>query len=168
MQLLLKQLFQLEGEKLPFEYVLPNTEEKLWPGHPVASPVAVKGLVENRAGMVSLSFQARFLLRAECDRCLVPVEREEEYSFVHQLARSLNNQDNDDFILVPDGVLELDPLVQSDISLELPTKLLCQEDCRGLCPKCGKNLNEGSCGCETKEVDPRFAKLLQLLQEEQE
>jgi uncharacterized protein len=50
------------------------------------------------------------------------------------------------------------------VLLELPYKSLCREDCRGLCPLCGKNLNEGLCGCNRKSVDPRLAILGQLLE----
>ena len=56
----------------------------------------------------------------------------------------------------------LDEVVVTDLLLALPTKHLCREDCRGLCPHCGKNLNEGECGCRP-DVDPRLAVLEQLL-----
>ena len=51
----------------------------------------------------------------------------------------------------------------TDLLLALPTKHLCREDCRGLCPHCGKNLNEGLCGCREDKVDPRLAVLAQLM-----
>jgi uncharacterized protein len=51
--------------------------------------------------------------------------------------------------------------------LELDTKNLCSDDCRGLCPGCGVNLNEGQCRCK-KEIDPRLAKLAQLLEQNEE
>ena len=51
----------------------------------------------------------------------------------------------------------------TDLLLALPTKHLCREDCRGLCPRCGKNLNEGLCGCREDKVDPRLAVLAQLM-----
>ena len=47
--------------------------------------------------------------------------------------------------------------------LDFPTRVLCSEDCKGLCHKCGKDLNEGDCGCDHREIDPRFAVLQQLL-----
>ena len=51
--------------------------------------------------------------------------------------------------------------------LGLPTRDLCREGCRGLCPKCGKNLNEGDCGCDRKEIDPRLAVLKKFLDTDQ-
>jgi len=53
--------------------------------------------------------------------------------------------------------------VYSEVILDLPSKHLCKDDCKGICFKCGKNLNEGECDCETREVDPRLAKLMELL-----
>ena len=81
----------------------------------------------------------------------------------HILVVSLNHEDNDSFVLIDNYQLPLDELVEEDLILDQPSKRLCKEDCRGLCPQCGKNQNEGSCGCEQKTVDPRLAALQQLL-----
>ena len=56
-------------------------------------------------------------------------------------------------------------LVNADILLELPTSVVCGEDCKGLCPICGHNLNEGDCGCDRSVPDRRFDKLRELLSE---
>ena len=61
-------------------------------------------------------------------------DRPTVYRFEHVLARELNDEDNDDFIVVKDGLLDFSQLVTSDILLELPIKALCREDCKGLCP----------------------------------
>jgi len=58
--------------------------------------------------------------------------------------------------------LETEPLVAEQVLLQRPTHPLCREDCRGLCPRCGQNLNEGDCGCAEREVDPRWAPLAAL------
>jgi len=52
--------------------------------------------------------------------------------------------------------IDLTPLVQDQVLLTLPPKTLCREECRGLCPQCGKNLNRESCSCAQRAVDPRF------------
>lgn len=72
----------------------------------------------------------------------------------HILVASLNNEETDDFVLIDNYQLSLDELARADILLELPSKFLCREDCRGLCPMCGKNLNEGLCGCHSDRTDP--------------
>ncbi|WP_273524620.1 YceD family protein [Mailhella massiliensis] len=58
--------------------------------------------------------------------------------------------------------LDLASLLWEEFSLALPVKPLCRPDCRGLCPECGKNLNEGACGCSRDSGDPRLAALRQL------
>ena len=166
MLLNLRQLFLEEGKSVSFSETMPNTDEELWPGHPVASPIRLTGEVNNRAGIVTLTYTAAFRFHSQCDRCCAEVDRQENYRFTHVLLQQLENEDDDGYIVIPDGTLELFGLASADISLELPTKVLCSEDCKGLCPVCGKNLNEGSCGCQTKELDTRFAKLLTLLEKD--
>lgn len=76
----------------------------------------------------------------------------------------MEEEDNDDYILVDESFkLDLDELLRSDILLELPYKYLCREDCKGLCPSCGKNLNEGPCSCNLHQVDPRLEVLKKLI-----
>ncbi len=65
-----------------------------------------------------------------------------------------------------DGMIDLAPLVRELSLLSMPTKVLCREDCLGLCQECGANLNEGDCGCATDEIDPRLAALQQLMNQE--
>ena len=60
-------------------------------------------------------------------------------------------------------ILNMDEPLREQIEMEFPVRFLCKDDCRGLCPKCGKNLNEGGCGCDTKEIDPRLEPLKKLL-----
>ena len=166
MLLNLRQLFLEEGKSVSFDETMPNTAEKLWDGHPIASPITLSGSVTNRAGIVTLDYTAAFRFVSQCDRCCEDVDRQMTYRFEHTLVQQLENEDDDGYLVIPDLNLDMEELAASDISLELPTKVLCSEDCKGLCPKCGKNLNEGSCGCPTKEVVPRLAKLLQLLEKD--
>ena len=65
--------------------------------------------------------------------------------------------------MVPTGNIDMDELVMTDVTLELPFQLLCREDCKGLCPVCGADLNETTCNCNTKQIDPRLEKLKMLL-----
>ena len=76
-----------------------------------------------------------------------------------------NEEDDDDYIVVSNRELDLDELVNEEVSLSLPNKILCKDDCKGLCPKCGANLNVKQCNCK-KDVDPRMEALLQLLEDE--
>lgn len=160
-----KQLFDIVGEQIDIDYQLDLSEYQLFSEKPFCTPVTVKGVAENRAEIVSLNMECSFEMQLHCDRCLKQFERKFHYCFSHTLVRELSteNDDMDDYIVVEDNRLDVDELVLSDILLSLPTKILCDEDCKGLCPSCGKDLNISSCECKKKQVDPRLEKLGELL-----
>ncbi len=162
----LESVFNNEGSSEEFDYELDLSGEELDGAKPFTAPVRVRGNVHNRAGIVELEAEASSDLDVFCDRCAVPFRYPLLIEIRHTLVSSLNDDDNDDLILVNDMNFNLDELVTEDIFLLIPSKFLCKEDCKGLCPTCGKDLNEGPCDCK-KEVDPRFASLLQLLEEDE-
>ena len=157
-----RSLFMGETTRLPLDAELDFTQVEFQGIRPFTQPVRVIGEITARAGVVKLSAKAVFTFRGRCDRCLTPFERSYNIPVEHILVTTLENEDSD-YVLLEDYQLALDDLVQADIFLELPYKSLCREDCRGLCPQCGKNQNEGLCGCQTKTVDPRLEILSQLL-----
>ena len=161
----LSKLFDNEGESAGIACALDLGNVVRWGRKLFDGPVKVTGRAENRAGIVSVSYAADFVLDVVCDRCLTSLARPWRMEFSHIMVLYLNREDNDEFIVVPDGRLDLAELASSDILLELPTSILCDEGCKGLCPVCGKNLNNGDCGCERKPRDPRLDKLRELLQE---
>lgn len=130
--------------------------------HPFSAPVAVVAAAENRVGVVSLVCGYRYTLSLRCGRCLAPVVREEATTVSHTVVRSLQNGDageDDEYLVAPDGLVELDELVANDLIPELPARVLCREDCKGLCPVCGGDRNQTQCGCEEHQPDPRLAAL---------
>ena len=70
----------------------------------------------------------------------------------------------DDYAIIEDGFLDMDEPLREQIEMEFPVRFLCKEDCKGLCQRCGKDLNHGPCGCDKKEVDPRLEPLRALLE----
>ncbi len=127
-------------------------------------PIVVTGNVKNMAGYMVLSADVVVTYRTYCARCVEPVCSQLEISFEKDIASSSDvSEENDDYILIEDKKLDLLIPVEEEIMLEMPSRTLCKDDCLGLCPKCGKNLNEGECSCEKKEVDPRLAILKTLL-----
>jgi uncharacterized protein len=70
----------------------------------------------------------------------------------------------DDLTISDDVHLDLTPVVREDFLLSIPMHALCQPDCKGLCPQCGANWNEGPCDCRDEQIDPRMQVLAQLLQ----
>ena len=156
-------LFMGETSVLPIEAALDFSQVEFQGIHPFTEPVRVSGQITARAGVVELSARVAFTFSGRCDRCLAPFTRAYDLPLKHILVTSLENEENDDYILLENYRLDLDDLVLADMLLELPYKSLCREDCRGLCPLCGKDLNDGLCGCRSQSVDPRLEVLRQLL-----
>ncbi len=159
----LKQIFDAAGESTSFAYDLDLSEYALYGTRPFVTPVHVKGEVLNRAGIVTLDYTAQFTLSLACDRCLTDFTRDYIMPFSETLV-STGDTNDDEYIEAKDGMLDMDALVVSDILLDLPSKQLCSEDCKGLCPVCGVDLNHGVCQCKKKEIDPRLQALADLLQ----
>ena len=158
-----RSLFVGEVNSLPIDTELDFSQVEHQGICPLSEPVHVVGAITARAGVVQLSARATFVFHGRCDRCLSAFDKTYDVPLEHILVATLEDEENDDYILLDQYQLDLADLTMADILLELPYKNLCREDCRGLCPMCGKNLNEGLCGCSHKSVDPRLAVLGQLL-----
>ena len=155
-------LFMGETDRLPLDAALDVTQVEFQGLTPFTTPLRVHGEIVCRAGVVTLRGDVSFTFAGRCDRCLTPFSREYVIPMEHILVDSVEDEDSD-FVLLENYQLSLDDLVLEDILLELPMKSLCREDCKGLCPICGKNQNDGYCGCKTSSVDPRLDVLRQLL-----
>lgn len=146
MKVQLKELFDIIGEVKTFDYSIDEKELIDYPSYSFSAPIAVKGSFENRAGVVTLRYTLNFNLNLVCDRCLKDFVREYNFDFKHIVVRKSNDV-NDDYVKCQNNVLDLNELAISDLLLQLPTKILCREDCKGLCYVCGHDLNEGECSC---------------------
>lgn len=160
----LKGVFDCEGYSRDLSYELDMTSFKDAAGlAPFKEPVKVAAFIRNRAGVVGLHVEADAKYFTQCDRCCKPICEQLNIVFDNVLVREIAGEDESgDIIKVENERLNLDELVTSTIILDLPMKHLCSESCKGLCPVCGKNLNEGSCECK-KGVDSPFSVLKDLL-----
>lgn len=146
----LKKIFENSGQSLDIDVTIsPEEFAEKRPYDTFAAPVEIKGRVSNRAGLVTLNAKVKAKFRHNCDRCLKVFEREYECEMSHTLVTSLANEDEyDEYVICPDNTLDIGELALEDLALEMPSKILCKEDCLGLCIKCGKDLNEGECSCD--------------------
>ena len=147
------------------ESVLPG----LFDGVTFPEPVSVEGRVVNRGGYMLLTETAVVSYETQCARCLEPLRGTFTLTAEKPVAEekgltSLENKDNDDYVQIAAGTLDLIPPLRDELLLSFPMRFLCREDCAGLCAGCGANLNREKCRCEKKVVDPRFAKLAALLE----
>jgi len=112
--------------------------------------------------MLSLTAGVDAELSCVCDRCGASFDKPYHVSIERMLANELEDEENDEILLLTDGAFDLDELAREAFILNMDTKMLCREDCKGLCPGCGANLNFEACRCK-KEIDPRWAALQKLL-----
>lgn len=165
MQLDFTNLFNSDSEVVNIDYNIKFDDFQYSTYQPLKNGADVRGRAYCRADVVYLDLIISFDFFGVCDRCAEDFERKYSFDLSKIVVQRLENEDDsDDYIVVENNVLDLDDLVYQEIQLFLPQKLLCKEDCKGLCPKCGKNLNSGDCDCKA-DVDPRMAALLELLDE---
>jgi uncharacterized protein len=164
----------ITDEPLRFDFELPFSLEALDRDVLVSiEPARIGGEVSRVEGGYSLGARLAWRGSLECSRCLAP------YDFVHDERFSLllyprTPVDSPELLLAredldasfyDDPVVPVAPIVEERIQMAIPMKPLCREDCRGLCPQCGADLNVSECSCVFEEIDPRW-RALQLLKKE--
>lgn len=133
--------------------------------------------VDNYRTKVALNkFENQIILDAEtniaaniiCDRCASEFQSviTSKYRMIYLFTQNAANSDNEKIDVVylhPEtDKIDLSKDIRDYALLAIPMKKLCSEDCKGLCPKCGKNLNDGSCDCRDEGMDPRWEPLQKL------
>ena len=168
MKLDLRKIIHVPGASVPFDFQMDLTHLDFYGARPITRPIRVQGKVTNRAGALLLEGTASTVLDLTCDRCCKPITREKVVALDSLLATELEHEDSEDeIILLEDGAADLDEVASTAFILAMDTTNLCSEDCKGLCSRCGADLNDGPCGCKP-DVDPRLAALAQLLDDKAE
>ena len=165
MMLGLSKIIETPGASVTFSTSVDLSDLCYGVSYPVSEPVKAEGTVRNTAGVLVMTGEISTCIHGICDRCASDFDRDVEIPLDVVLVTEMANEENEDewvFPLEGDSA-DLDDIVRTVFVLNLDSKLLCKEDCKGLCHRCGKNLNEGPCNCQ-KELDPRFAALKQLLE----
>ena len=160
----LSKIIDAPGASVSFETSLDLSDLLFGTCYPVQEPVQATGIVRNTAGVLVMTGKITGRLNGICDRCATAYTSDVEFPIDVVLVTELSNEDSEDewvFPLEADAA-DLDDIVRTVFVLNMDSKLLCKDDCAGLCCRCGKNLNFETCTCE-KEIDPRFAALKQLL-----
>ncbi len=157
------------GGIVPFEFeTAPELEEATTR---VGKPLAVRGSVRFGDGRADLEGRIEGVLACNCTRCLTPVDRRIDLSFRDVFVTSENfggdpeseiSGEELDVSVIDNDSLDLEEVVREQVLLSLPEQLLCRDDCRGICPVCGTDLNSAECDCSKEEIDPRWAGLKEL------
>lgn len=165
-------LTHLPADGLKFEHQY-KTDELDLAQHEftLQQPPLVQGRVTTLGQEVRVKGKVTATLEAACDRCLepvvLPVERDFDLFYLPEDAQNATPGETEllardlDVSIYEDERIDVDELVLEQLELSLPTRILCQEDCKGLCAQCGTNLNNEQCHCQPS-IDPRWQALADL------
>ena len=164
----MSELFAADGTVREME-IKPEFRSLDWGGmsYPVSSeqPLHIR-LSHTGSRHVQVKAWGEVHLNMPCDRCAkdvdvtVGIDYDNEIDANTTAEERIADLDEQPYIDGPN--LDIDGLVRNEMILNLPLKVLCREDCKGVCPKCGRDLNEGACDCEQGSPDPRMAAILEI------
>lgn len=162
MKLDLREIIEIPGASLPYDCTLETDNLKFESVLSYTEPPHAVGQVRNSAGAMTLEGEMSAKMLCRCDRCMKQFMAEKRIPLSVPLAAQLTDDENADIFLLDGDSLNLSEVLEICFILEMDAKHLCREDCVGLCPTCGVDLNEQDCECRA-ETDPRLAVLEQLL-----
>jgi uncharacterized protein len=162
-------LEKLEGGKGSFAHTYqPDELNPVDERVKLTQPLEAKGTVRRSGNDVFINGHIETRAQVECDRCLKPVELPVSADFTLEYipgaeyesssAAALSEEEMAVSVFEGDAI-DVDEIVKEQVLLAVPARTLCREDCKGICPECGIDLNTGQCNCATDEVDPRWAAL---------
>lgn len=144
-------------EDIPFDEIIFNGQN-----YPFTSPAKVEGVIKNNGGNLYLEADVHTEFVTCCSRCLKGINESFNFTVSECFTSGIIDLDSSMLPIISNTV-DLKGAVEDNFCTSIPFVFLCDDDCKGLCPICGKNLNEGSCGCESTEIDPRLAGLAAFL-----
>lgn len=163
------ELEKLQGGKGGFAHVYqPDELNPVDERVRLTQPAEVKGNVKLAGHEVFVSGHVETRAQLECDRCLqlveLPVSADFALEYItgsdYESSSAAALSEEEMAVSVFDGQsIDVDEIVKEQILLAVPARTLCREDCKGICPECGTDLNAGRCNCDADEVDPRWAAL---------
>lgn len=163
----LHEIIEAPGKSVPFQCELDR--ERL--GFPTLEafngPVTARGTVKNTAGILELEADVQADMTVRCARCGRAFRKRLTGRYTAVLQADAEDADSESVFPLDGDAADVSDVLETCLILDMDQRYLCREDCRGLCPICGKDLNDGPCGCK-KELDPRMAALGRLLEEDQE
>ena len=160
----LHEIIEMPGRSVPFQCEL-DRERLSFPSlEAFNGPVTARGTVKNTAGVLELTADVEADMTVRCGK---PVRRRSTPRYTATLQADAEDGDSDDVFPLEGDMADVSDVLETCFILNTDQRFLCRDDCKGLCPTCGKDLNDGPCGCG-KEIDPRMAALGQLLDDIQE
>ena len=128
--------------------------------------ILVKGIVLQTGGAYRVQGTIECRKRFSCDRCLKPSIREQFHEFSEEYCTDAERAEREAINYLDSEMMDITEMIRDTLLAAQPLSNICKPDCQGLCPVCGADLNEGSCGCEASTPDPRLAVLQQFMNKE--
>jgi len=167
----LSELFSVKGKEKTYsvavvmdEFLVANQV------YPIVSKTPAVLRVQNLGDKkLLLAGSAEFSISIPCDRCLEPVSCPIKLDFNEELDMNQTEEERAEILdeqpYIKGYNLDVEQLLSNELLLNLPMKILCSEDCRGICNRCGANLNQRTCSCEQSSPDPRMSRIQDLFQQ---
>lgn len=127
-------------------------------------PLHISGAVTNNSKSLEMKAEVSGEMGTNCARCRESITAEVNFAIDEVIMQSDGEiSENEDVIVIDGEEIDIDEIILNNFLMNVSGKYLCGEDCKGLCTKCGANLNKGTCSCSTDEIDPRWAKLAEIM-----
>lgn len=131
-----------------------------------SEPFKAEGVILNNSKALELNLDVSGTANVHCARCGKPISASITIPIKETLMREEESVPEDDEVILYSGKeIELDDVIVSNFLMSVPAKYLCREDCKGLCPVCGADLNESTCDCDRETMDPRWEKLAEIMKD---
>ncbi len=131
-------------------------------------PVEAKITIQNKAGLMTVNVKGSFSYETHCSRCNEPVSSKLDIDVTKVISDEEydEEEENTDYVYMDEyKQIDITSIILEQVVFDMPFRVYCKEDCKGLCPECGINLNYETCDCKSKKGDPRLAILKTLLDE---
>lgn len=134
----------------------------------IVEPIHYKGEIYRVQREYLVNADIKYTYTTRCDRCLKTIEKDAKTTLSGKLTHDdLDEFEEDENLLhYKNNKLDIEKYILMEVVSSLPMKSLCDEECKGICSICGKDLNDGECDCEKEDIDPRFEKLKNFFEEE--
>lgn len=129
------------------------------------TPLHIKGNIVNNGKALELNAVCTGIVKVHCARCMKELDQDVNFKVKEFFVQSdgENDDDDEDVVFFEGYNIDVKDIVVNHFLMNVSGKYLCSEDCKGLCPKCGADLNLGDCGCKNDDIDPRWAALADIM-----
>ena len=128
-----------------------------------SKPLHIKGMITNNTKSLEFSGEVTGEMGVQCARCRKDLTVPVEYKISEVIMQDNGEEIDEDVLVINGEEIDIYDVIINNFLMNVEGKYLCSEDCKGLCANCGADLNLGECGCDNEVIDPRWAKLAEIM-----